>query len=327
MLTMPAQESKSLRPGAGSRRLFRWWRQVCLTACCALTSAAHADALPMKEIEPGLFVFAGVIAEQDAHNHGAISNIGFVVGSRCVAVIDTGGSPAVGAALRESVRKATKLPVCYVINTHVHPDHLLGNQAFLQDKPVFVGHAKLPAALAARGRTYIESAGRLMGADGQGIELVPPGRTVSGEDTLDLGNRTLRLRAWPTAHTDNDLTVLDERTGTLFTGDLLFVGHMPVVDGKLLGWIKVTDELAKMDVQRVVSGHGDPGPAWREAFARQGNYLRALADQTRAAIKAGRKLAQAVEEVGRDQTGDWQLADLFHKRNVTTAYAELEWED
>lgn len=298
-------------------------------ALFALTVSASmaAETLPMKELAPGVFVFNGVTAEQDAHNRGAISNLGFIVGSRCVAVIDTGGSPAVGAALRETVRQKTALPVCYVINTHVHPDHVLGNQAFVADKPEFVGHAKLPAALAARGRNYIASAERLMGEAGRGLELVAPARTVSGEDTLDLGGRVLRLRAWPTAHTDNDLTVLDETSGTLFAGDLLFVGHMPVVDGKLLGWIKVNGQLAALDVKRVVSGHGDAGPAWREAFAKQGNYLQALADQTRAAIKAGRKLAQAADEVARDQVGDWELADLFHKRNVTAAYAELEWED
>lgn len=323
MLTMLTVECKSASAVAG-----RLWRSM-MGALFALTVSASmaAETLPMKELAPGVFVFNGVTAEQDAHNRGAISNLGFVVGSRCVAVIDTGGSPAVGAALRETVRQKTALPVCYVINTHVHPDHVLGNQAFVADKPEFVGHAKLPAALAARGRNYIASAERLIGEAGRGLELVAPARTVSGEDTLDLGGRVLRLRAWPTAHTDNDLTVLDETSGTLFAGDLLFVGHMPVVDGKLLGWIKVNAQLAALDVKRVVSGHGEAGPAWREAFAKQGNYLQALADQTRAAIKAGRKLAQAADEVARDQVGNWELADLFHKRNVTAAYAELEWED
>lgn len=323
MLTMLTVECKSASAVAG-----RLWRSM-MGGLIALTVSASmaAETLPMKELAPGVFVFNGVTVEQDAHNRGAISNLGFVVGSRCVAVIDTGGSPAVGAALRETVRQKTALPVCYVINTHVHPDHVLGNQAFVADKPEFVGHAKLPAALAARGRNYMASAERLMGEAGRGLELVAPTRTVSGEDTLDLGGRVLRLRAWPTAHTDNDLTVLDETSGTLFAGDLLFVGHMPVVDGKLLGWIKVNAQLAALDVKRVVSGHGDAGPAWREAFAKQGNYLQALADQTRAAIKAGRKLAQAADEVAHDQVGNWELAELFHKRNVTAAYAELEWED
>ncbi len=289
-------------------------------------AAPPVEPLPMQEVAPGVFVFHGETAEQDAHNRGAISNLGFVTGSRCVAVIDTGGSPAVGAALRASVRSRTNLPVCYVINTHVHPDHLLGNQAFVAERPVFVGHARLPAALAARGRNYLAAAGRLMGEAGEGIDLVAPSRTVSTDDVLDLGGRRLRLRAWPTAHTDNDLTVLDETTGTLFAGDLLFVGHMPVVDGKLSGWLKVGAALAAMDVQRVVPGHGDAGAGWRDALAKQGNYLQALSDQTRAALRAGRTLSQAVMEVGRDQMADWALSDLFHRRNVTAAFAELEWE-
>jgi hypothetical protein len=171
---------------------------LCLLSGCMvlLASASVAAApvlpLPMKEVAPGVHVFNGVTAEQDEHNLGAISNLGFIVGTRCVAVIDTGGSPAVGAALRASVRARTDLPVCYVINTHVHPDHVLGNQAFLADGPVFVGHARLAAALAARGRHYIAAAERLMGAAGRGIELVAPSLAVSAEHTLDLGGRSLR---------------------------------------------------------------------------------------------------------------------------------------
>lgn len=293
----------------------------------ASVAAAPVLPLPMKEVAPGVHVFNGVTAEQDEHNLGAISNLGFIVGTRCVAVIDTGGSPAVGAALRASVRARTDLPVCYVINTHVHPDHVLGNQAFLADGPVFVGHARLAAALAARGRHYIAAAERLMGAAGRGIELVAPSLAVSAEHTIDLGGRSLLLRAWPTAHTDNDLTVLDASTRTLFAGDLLFVEHMPVIDGKLAGWLKVNAMLAEMDVDRVVSGHGDAGPAWREAFSKQGNYLQALFDQTRGAIRQGLTLTQAVERVGLDLTASWALSDVFHRRNVTAAFAELEWED
>lgn len=303
-----------------------------LPGCVALlagvpVAAAPVVPLPMKELAPGVHVFNGVTAEQDEHNLGAISNLGFIIGTRCVAVIDTGGSPAVGAALRASVRALTDLPVCYVINTHVHPDHVLGNQAFLADGPVFVGHAKLAAALAARGRHYVAAAERLMGAAGRDIKLVAPSLEVSAEHTLDLGGRSLRLRAWPTAHTDNDLTVLDEATRTLFAGDLLFVEHMPVIDGKLAGWLGVNATLAAMDVDRVVSGHGDAGSAWREAFAKQGNYLQALFDQTRAAIRQRLTLTQAVQRVGADQTAHWALSDVFHRRNVTAAFAELEWED
>ena len=95
--------------------------------------------------------------------------------------------------------------------------------------------------------------GRLPGGEAVVLELRDGTITALSDGAapdvprLDLGGRTLLLRAWPTAHTDNDLTVYDRQTRTLFTGDLLFVGHLPVVDGKLGGWLQVMDRLAALD--------------------------------------------------------------------------------
>lgn len=297
-------------------------------SCFALPAKADEGPLPMREIAPGVFVHAGRQETADAHNQGDIANIGFIVGGRCVAVIDTGGSIRVGERLRQAVRAATPLPVCYVINTHMHPDHVFGNAAFRQAEPapVFVGHARLAAALAARGANYRHALLRDVGAEAAGSDIVLPTLEVKGTLELDLGGRKLALRAWPTAHTDNDLSVFDEATATLWLSDLLFVGHTPVVDGSLRGWQKALAEIARLQPRRVVAGHGEAGD-WRRALAEQQRYLEVLANETKAAIKAGKPLAEAVATVGQGERGKWLLFDDFHRRNATAAYAELEWED
>jgi quinoprotein relay system zinc metallohydrolase 2 len=301
-----------------------------LASLCLGGAARAAEPLSVSEVAPGVFVHQGRIENWLPSNRGDVANLGFVVGQRCVAVIDSGGSPAVGAALRAAITSTTQLPVCYVINTHVHPDHLLGNQAFLgseADTPRFVGHARLPAALGARERYMRNAMSRDFGQTLAPADIVYPTLLVQGRLELDLGGRTLQLDAWPTAHTDQDLTVFDARTRTLFLSDLLFINHLPVVDGSLRGWLKVLTELRALDVALVVPGHGAPSVQWPSALDAEQIYLQALLDETRGALRQRQSIQQAVDQVGRGALKDWQLTESFHRRNVTAAYAELEWED
>ncbi len=318
------------RPAAQLAAALAACAMLLASALIAPSSArAAADELPVQEVAPGVFVHEAGVHIWGSERHDDVANLGFVVGSRCVAVIDSGGSPAVGAALLAAVRRATALPVCYLINTHVHPDHVLGNSAFaaLQPRPQFVGHVRLQAALAARAPFYLAALEREFGIAADPALIVPPDRTVEDELELDLGERRLRLRAWPTAHTDNDLSVLDEGSRTLFTGDLLFVSHLPVIDGKLLGWLQVSAALAEIAADRVVPGHGASTTDWPGALLPQTRYLSAVRDQVRAAIAAGETMSRSVERLGASGAKGWWLVDAFHRRNLTAAYAELEWED
>jgi quinoprotein relay system zinc metallohydrolase 2 len=289
--------------------------------------AAGPGPLAMREIAPGVFLHPGVQEDMTPQNFGGVANIGFVVGQKCVAVIDSGGTKLLGDALLQAVRGKTDKPICYVINSHVHPDHIFGNAAFVAEKPTFVGHHKLPAAMGTRGPVYANALNRNLGPAAEGSTIVPPTLLVKDRLDLDLGGRTLQLRAWPTAHTDNDLTVYDAQTGTLLAGDLLFVDHIPVVDGSIRGWLTVIAEMKTLPAERVVAGHGLIGDGCRNAFARQEAYLRLILGETRAAQKKGMTIQQAIATVGESERDQWLLFDLFNKRNVTAVYSEVEWED
>jgi len=288
--------------------------------------ARAEEQFSLREIAPGVYVHLGKTELMTADNEGDIANIGIIVGQELVAVIDTGGSVRVGARLLAAIRALTAKPIRYVINSHAHPDHLFGNAAFAQTGATFVGHANLPQALALRGGLYRDAFRRTMGARLiDEVEIIAPNLTVDGEIRLDLGQRVLRLTSWRTAHSDSDLTVLDEATGTLFAGDLLFLRHVPVLDGNLRGWLAALDELEKIPARRVVPGHG-PVADWPGALADERRYLQRLAQDTRSLIAKGVPLAAAVQSAGQTEGLQWQLFEEYNRRNATAAYSQLEWE-
>jgi quinoprotein relay system zinc metallohydrolase 2 len=299
-----------------------------LATALLLAVPAGAATFTVRELAPGVFVHEGRALPLDAPGHDDIANIGFIIGTRCVAVIDSGGSVRIGQALRESVRRHTHLPVCYVINTHVHVDHLLGNYAFAPERPQFTGHTQLPAALVRSREFFLANYAADLAPPASASQLIGPTRTVEiGSDVeVDLGGRHLTLRAWPVAHTDCDLSVYDSRSGTLWTGDLLFVERTPVLDGSLKGWLVALEGLASLSARHVVPGHGPAGNDLQRALEPQRRYLQALLDTVRGEISRGVTLPQALRAADFPERGGWLLWDETHPRNVARAYQELEWE-
>ena len=298
-----------------------------LAAAAALVPAfGHAaPAFTTTEVAPGVHVRQGAHEEATVENADAIANIGFIIGGAAVAVIDPGGSRDEGRRLRARIRNLTALPIGYVVMTHMHPDHVFGAVAFEDDKPVFAAHARMAGMLVQRGEFYRNRLADVLGLEEAG-DYAKPTLLVEDAAELDLGGRALRLQAHATAHTDNDLSVLDPATGTLWAGDLLFVDRVPALDGSIVGWLSELQALKAAPARRAVPGHGPASVAWPDAAADQERYLSTLVREIRAIIARGGDIETAIATVGQSERHRWALFDEYNGRNVTAAFKELEWE-
>ncbi len=287
---------------------------------------ASNNTFAIENVGNDIYVHHGKHLDIDDGYQGDICNISFVVGSLGVAVIDTGGSLKVGNQLRDAIKKVTPLPILYVINTHVHPDHIFGNAAFKQDKPAFVGHAKLGDAMQLRQEAYEKLNIRYLGADAKGSEIVIPTVLVKEPMDLDLGDRSLKVTPYPNAHTNTDISVIDSKTRTLFTGDLLFIERTPVIEGDIKGLIAAIETLKTYPVKQVVPGHGPVTQDWIGALNNEQRYLNAVLTDIRATIKSGGDMGKAMDTAAASEKDKWLLFDIANRRNVNTLYPALEWE-
>lgn len=313
---------------SGTARATTRPRGIVAMALLLFAAAGHGSEPPgfaLEALAEGVYVHLGRYAELDQAERADSANLGVVIGERCVAVIDSGGAVATGAALLAAIRQRSDKPVCYVINTHVHFDHVLGNAALRGTGAVFVGHRNLADAIEANREFFADNFSAELGA-ADGALVVGPDRLVGDRVMLDLGGRTLEVRAVSRAHSTTDVTVHDSHTGILWTGDLLFRERMPVLDGSLLGWIAWLEAAMAERYTAVVPGHGPVDREWPAGAQAQHAYFTLLRDETRAAVAAGKFLDEARESVAVSARDLWRLTERAHPLNVSRAYRELEWE-
>ena len=225
---------------------------ISLTLSVLLASSAIADTPPelsfeTTEVGEGLYMLSG----SSGFTGG---NIGITVGEDGVAVIDN-GLPSVLELLQSEIKKLTGQPIDYLINTHVHGDHIGNNEVFGEGGTRIISHENLRKGLVEKG-IYT----------GQGYDPAPkaavPVLTFSDRMTIHINGDAAKLIHTPKAHTDGDSVIHFQNANVIHTGDVMFNGRFPFIDysngGSLDGAIaglKVIEAAANDDT-KVIPGHG-----------------------------------------------------------------------
>ena len=289
--------------------------------------ATKSFSFNLEEVADKIYVHFGFQEDANKINKGDISNIGFIVGDKSILVIDTGGTPSIGEALYKKINDISGLPISYVVITHSHPDHYFGTNIFINESIDIIGHSKLQRSLDANFEFYKNL--QLVNTRDQSVKEfknfeITKFVNVEKNLTIDLGNRIVEIKAWQSGHTDNDLSIFDKKTKTLWTENI-FVRRTPSIRASVKGWKKNLEETNKMDINLIIPGHG-PVKKKNEALEPMLSYFNRLIDNTRKFHKNNLSLSKAIETFPSKNLENWLLYNIYHPSNITKVYTELEWE-
>lgn len=297
-----------------------------LLLCLALSLPAMADmdyALKPRQIAEGTWLLEGSTENFAKANGGNIVNVAFIVTEAGVVVIDTGPSRRYGEALRQAIASVTSKPVIQVLLTHHHPDHALGNQAF---KDVPIGAlANTTKLLHEQGDSMAENLYRMVGDWMRGTEVVLPGQVLE-PGVRSFGNHDLRLLAL-TGHTGADLAILDQSTGVLFTGDLVFYQRALTTPNSpgLAAWLADITTLQGLPWTLVVPGHG-PIATDAQPFEQMRDYLTWLDQLLRDGAANGSDMTEMIRSPIPERFAAISLARYELIRSVSHLYPRYERE-
>ncbi|MEN4052332.1 MULTISPECIES: MBL fold metallo-hydrolase [Sulfurimonas] len=279
--------------------------------------------LQPKEVSSDVFCFFGLPEVMDKHNNGNMVNSCFVTMGSSYLVIDSGPTYQYAEQAYKKMQKIKNLPISYVINTHIHDDHWLGNSFYKKQNVTIIGPSSFKE-LAKEEQTRMQR--RISAEAFQGTTQEYPGLFVDNEKVLKIDGEKVFIKSVNNkAHTENDLYVYIPSKKVIFAGDLVFNERLPSLrDGDINGWIKALKELRSLDVVYVIGGHGEM--VNKKAIDFTYNYLVTLRKQVKKLLDDGEDIGDVVNAVVMPEYKGVPFYDSIHRQNVETVYRTLEWE-
>jgi len=217
---------------------------------------------PVDRIATHTYVIHGPREIASVANQGFMNNPAFVVTAEGVVVIDPGSSLQSGRMVMKQLRKVTGKPVTHVLNTHVHGDHWLGNQAVREAFPgaVLMAHPEMIKRVRGIAEEWVSTMHRLSGGFTEGTRAVMPTVAIGNGEELKTGGITFRIHAPPAAHSHTDIMIQVVEDSVVFGGDNFLFPRLPRLDDATFkGSIEACRVAAGLNARHYVPGHGPTG--------------------------------------------------------------------
>ena len=220
---------------------------------------------PIQKISPHVLMIEAPDGFPTPENQGMMSNIIFIVGKEGVVVIDSGASLQIAQMTIRQLRTVTKAPVVAILNTHYHGDHWLGNHGFVEaygkDVPIYAHAGTRKAIEGYTGTSWRDSMLKWTNDATSGTRIIPPNKDIDHGFVIALGDATLRMHHYGTAHTPFDVAVEIVEDGVMCVGDIMMDRRIAnMEDGSYNGTLDAIDALVKNSKTGIwVPAHGDAG--------------------------------------------------------------------
>ncbi|MBI4303111.1 MAG: MBL fold metallo-hydrolase [Chloroflexi bacterium] len=208
----------------------------------------------LQEVASGAWAMVTSTIEPE----GGGPNAGFILAGDQVVVIDSLISLSGARELHSHIKRVTGREPTYLINTHPHADHIVGNQIFSPPANI-IAHESVRQVLLRDGNAIIDRLAQMRPAlanDLKAAKVVAPGITFSKRMTLHFDGCTIQLIHPGKAHTIGDTMVYCPEEKLLYSGDLLFNHIIPPIMGDSSGWLAAIEQIEAMDIKAIVPGHG-----------------------------------------------------------------------
>ena len=290
---------------------------------CYLTLSFSNDfdyKLEAIKLSENSYYFYGKEEYFSKENGGDIANASFIITANSVILIDTGSSKSYGEQVKKQIEKITSKPIKYILNTHHHPDHFLGNSAFSSSDIYAAEFTK--NEIEQNGDLYIVNLVNLVGEAMNNTKIKAPNQVLTTK-TLNLDGYKLDILHLD-GHTQSDIAIYDENTKILYASDLVFNKRtLTTPHANMQNWIKSLEELEKINYSILVPGHGLASKT-KAPIKENIAYLNYLDNTLKNSVKEGLDIFEILEKPIPKEFESFTMFKEEFERSVINLYPSYE---
>ncbi len=281
--------------------------------------------LEPKKVSENVWCFFGKLEMPTKENGGNMTNHCYIKGKTSYILLDSGPTYKYAKAAYKEMSKIEKLPVSYVLNTHEHDDHWLGNSFYKEKFNATLIGVKLQDTNYKEGDDTRMH--RLLTHDAmEGTHIVKLDKYITKPQTMNLDGENFEFIPVGQGHSLYDVFMYMPDRKVLFSGDLVMNGRITSNrDGLVIGQLKALKTIQSYDWKVLVPGHGFD--VSKSAVDESIQYFSLLKERVLSAVEEDVGLDGVTAFVKMVEFKDKAMFDILNSPNVSNAYGELEFYD